>query len=88
MPVPAPVPKGASLQDLFTTDMLNIQIPFLESRIGVARRVSMDAGDQQRKYTVEGCELTAYVRKNDVIAYGLVLGGNASDRWRSTSKSQ
>jgi clan AA aspartic protease (TIGR02281 family) len=85
MPVPAPVPKGASLQDLFSADMLNIQIPFLESRIGVARRVSMNAGEQQRSYTIDGCQLTAYVRKNEVVAYGLILGGN--QQWRSAKRN-
>jgi hypothetical protein len=53
-------------------DMLNIQLPFLES-------------EQIRTYTVEGCDVTAYVRKNEVVAYGLILGG--SEGWRSSKEN-
>jgi predicted aspartyl protease len=78
------LPKGASLQDLFNMDMLNVQLPFLESRVGVARRVYNIAGEQERTYTIDGCDVTAYVRKNEVVAYGLILGGTQG--WRSSKE--
>jgi hypothetical protein len=78
-------PIGASLQDIFNMDMLNIQLTFLESRVGVARRVYNSAGEQERTYTIDGCDVTAYVRKNEVVAYGLILGG--SQGWRSSKEN-
>jgi hypothetical protein len=84
-PAPTPrapiLPAGASLQDLFTGGMMNVQVPFLESRVGVARRVLVDSGGEQvRTYTVEGCDVTAYIQHNEVVAYGLTLGGD--EPWR------
>jgi hypothetical protein len=77
-PAPAapPSPMGMSLRDIFNADMWHIQVPFLESKIGVARRVSDVAGGQIRTYTVEDCELTAYVSNKEVVGYGLILGGD------------
>jgi hypothetical protein len=66
--------SGALLKDIFGGDMWNIQVPFLESKVGVARRVLNVRGGQIRTYTVDGCEVTAYVRKNAVAGYGLILG--------------
>jgi hypothetical protein len=67
-------PPKQSLQDIFGGDMWNIQVPFLESKVGVARRVLNVTGGQIRTYTIDGCEVTAYIRDNDVAGYGLLLG--------------
>lgn len=66
--------SGASLQDIFGGDMWNIQVPFLESRVGVARRVLNVTDGQIRTYTIDGCDVTAYVRNNEIAGYGLLLG--------------
>jgi hypothetical protein len=80
------LPAGAALQDLFNADMWNIQVPFLESRVGIARRVFDASGEQIRTYTVDGCDVTAYVRHNEVVVgYGLILGGNPA--WRSAKQN-
>jgi hypothetical protein len=68
----APV-SGASPQDIFGGDMWNIQVPFLESRVGVARRVLNVTGGQIRTYTIDSCEVTAYVQNNEIAGYGLLL---------------
>lgn len=83
-PPPRSERKGTPLQELFSFDMLNIRIPFLESRIGVARRVYTLAGEQVREYKIDGCDVTAYVQNNNVIGYGLILGGR--ERWRSAKE--
>jgi hypothetical protein len=81
--VSPPVPAGISLQELFNDDMENIQVPFLESRVGPARRVAkLTRGEQIRTYTVEGCNVTAYVKNDEVVGYGLVLGGY--EPWRTS----
>ena len=56
-----PVPAGMSLQEIFYEDMMRIQVPFLDSRVGPARRVDkLTRGEQIRTYTIEG------VRRNRV----------------------
>jgi len=81
MPSAPVLPTRVSLQDIFNADMLNVRMPFLESRVGVARRVFNVAGEQGRTYVIDGCDVTAYIRKKEVVAYSLVLGG--SEPWRS-----
>ncbi len=66
--------SGVSLQDIFGGDMWNIHVPFLESRVGVARRVLNVTGGQIRTYTIDGCEVTAYIQNNEIAGYGLLLG--------------
>jgi hypothetical protein len=81
---PAPItpyaprpPAGMSLQEIFNDDMMHIQVPFLESRVGAARRVDkLTRGEQIRTYTIEGCKVTVYVKNNEIVGYGLVLGGH------------
>jgi hypothetical protein len=50
-PYAPPVPAGISLQEIFDDDMMHIQVPFLESRVGPARRVDkLTRGEQIRTY--------------------------------------
>jgi hypothetical protein len=80
MPSAPVLPTRASLQDIFKVDMLNVQVPFLESHVGVARRVFNAAGEQGRTYVIDGCDVTAYLQKKEVVAYSLVLGGSEPGR--------
>lgn len=83
---PAPsTPTRTSLQDVFNDDMLNIQLAFLESRVGVARRVRAGSGEQLREYKIDGCDVTAHVKNNEVVGYGLILGG--PEPWRSAKSN-
>jgi hypothetical protein len=76
-----PVPAGISLQEIFNDEMMHIQVPFLESRVGPARRVSKFTSGEIRTYTIQGCDVTAYTKENEVVGYGLVLGGH--EPWRT-----
>jgi hypothetical protein len=84
-PTAPAAPRAAALQEIFNADMMNIQVPFLESRVGIARRVFNALGEQIRTYTVDGCDVTAYVKNNNVVAYGLILGGK--EAWRSSKEN-
>lgn len=74
-PTAPQAPTSASLHEIFDDDMYNVQVPFLESRVGVARRITNLVGEQIRQYTISGCWVDAYVVNNEVRGYGLILGG-------------
>lgn len=69
-----PAQAGAKLNSLFTPDMLDVRVQFLETITGPARRAHQ-AGDgvEIREYVVDRCQVTARVKDNSVRAYGLRL---------------
>lgn len=60
---------------VMAADMLNVQIRYLESITGPARRVTPRFGSpgQERQYQINGCELTAIAVGTQVTAYRLRL---------------
>lgn len=69
-------PAGSNrVPRIMNTDMLQIQVPFLETITGPARRVSPRIGGpgQEREYRIDGCELTAITTGTQVNAYRLGL---------------
>jgi peptidoglycan hydrolase-like protein with peptidoglycan-binding domain len=59
-------------QNLFSNDMLNIQVAFLESVLGPARTVTaLSQNRQARTYRAMGCAVTAYVQNDVVYGYGM-----------------
>ncbi|MFC0388635.1 hypothetical protein [Muricoccus vinaceus] len=76
-----------TLAQLFTFDMLDVQVPFLERTLGPAKRVNRMGSGSEREYVVERCTVRARVaRDNSVMAYTLVLSPrcttNLSDIFR------
>lgn len=60
------------LQALFTRDMLEIRVAYLETLTGPAMRIAKLSGDREaRTYRLAGCDVTAYVMRGDVYGYGL-----------------
>jgi hypothetical protein len=72
-PVVPPEWKARDLiQTLFSNDMLNIQVPLLESVLGPARAVAtLPQGREARTYRALGCAVTAYVQNGAVYGYGM-----------------
>jgi hypothetical protein len=64
---------AGKLSNIFKYDMLNAELPYLESIIGPAMHVSDDAGIQTREYRVEGCKVKAFVEGTQVRRYALSL---------------
>jgi TPR repeat protein len=80
-PQAAPSPANPILAKVFTPKMLDIQIPYLETIVGPAMRLTKLQHDlEMRTYQVGDCELLTYSRGNTVSAYGLRLkAGCAAD---------
>lgn len=67
--------NGDRLARILDPDMLRVQVAYLETVIGPARRVSPNYGGvgQHREYRVNGCEVGALARDNEIFAYRLRL---------------
>lgn len=72
---------GSNLARIMSTDMLRVQVTYLETITGPARRVfprySVRQG-QQREYRVNGCDLVAYTAGAEVEAYRLRLSSTCT----------
>lgn len=66
---------AAGLSRIVNPDMLGVQVAYLESITGPARRVhqAFRAQGQDREYRIGGCEVTALVRGGEVAAYRVPL---------------
>lgn len=70
----APAQAGSKLNSLFTPDMLDVRVQFLETITGPARRAYQAGGGVEiREYVVDRCQVAARVKDGDVRAYGLRL---------------
>lgn len=70
----APAQAGPKLNSLFTPNMLDVRVQFLEIITGPARRAYQAGGGVEiREYTVDRCQVTARVKDGNVRAYGLRL---------------
>jgi hypothetical protein len=86
-PAPAPVAQTSPpmanpvLAKVFVPKMLDIQVPYLETIVGPAMRLTKLQHDLElRTYQVGDCELLAYSKGGTVSAYGLRLkAGCAAD---------
>lgn len=66
---------GKKLDSIFTIDMLNVQVAYLEKTLGPAKRVTPWRSWQVREYTVDACKLFAWAQKGNVLQYELPLTG-------------
>lgn len=60
-----------TLQDVFSRDMANVTVLYLESKLGPAKRVEGTRGSEVRTYALAGCEVTAYAHKGSIYGYGM-----------------
>jgi hypothetical protein len=71
--------ETSKLSRIFQFEMLNAQLAYLESITGPAMHVyAIGAGVQSRDYPVEGCRVTAYVKRGVVLAYSLGLSSSCN----------
>ena len=82
--VPAPVPtppdvRETGLGDVFTADMLNVEVPYFEKTVGPAKRVFRIADDRTvRTYAVGGCPVKAHVQGTSIYAYSMDLSNGCT----------
>ena len=86
-PLPVPVPisapaiapaapevKETSLGDVFTPDMLNVEVPYFEKTVGPAKRImKLTPTKTVRTYVVEGCSVQAHVEGTAIYAFAMDL---------------
>ncbi len=79
VPVSAPAPaapevKETALSNVFTADMLNVEVPYFEKTVGPAKRVTKLAANKTvRTYVVEGCAVKAHVDGTSIYAFAMDL---------------
>ena len=65
---------GPKLDEIFAPDMLQAQVPYLETITGPAKYIRNGTGGIQiREYPVEGCRVLAYAKDTEVEGYSLDL---------------
>ena len=72
--------SGPTVASVINRDMIDVEVRYLESVIGPARRVTNYRGDGmiEREYRVQGCEVRAIVRGTKVTGYHLSLTPNCT----------
>ncbi len=74
-------PAGPSvrLDKLFDRDMLNVQVPYLESFFGPAKRIHARAeGGHWREYWIKGCVVFALIIDNETRAFRAPLSAECT----------
>jgi hypothetical protein len=77
-------PAGPSvrLDKLFERDMLNVQVPYLESVLGPAKRIHARAeGGHLREYWIKGCVVFVLIIDNETRASGHLSQSNVRLTW-------
>ncbi len=70
----APEVKETALTDVFSADMLNVEVPYFEKSVGPAKRIAKLVDDKTiRTYRVEGCDVKAHVQGTNIYAFGMDL---------------
>jgi hypothetical protein len=72
--------SGLTIASVINRDMIDVEVRYLESVIGPARRVTnyRSDGTIEREYRVQGCEVRAIVRGTKVTGYHLSLTPNCT----------
>jgi hypothetical protein len=65
---------AARLSGIFKSEMLNVELPYLESITGPAMHIYPGRADTQaREYRIEGCKVQAFIKGTRVRRYSLSL---------------
>jgi hypothetical protein len=74
-----PADPSVRLDKLFGGDMLNVQVPYLESVLGPAKRIYARAeGGKWREYGIKGCVVYALIINNETRAFRAPLSAKCT----------